>query len=98
MVGLGLSLSVLGLPVLPLLPLLSVLPLLAAQGGVARDAILTLPASAAKEFYLKRQVRLINPDGSRENGPWDCYEIGPEKTPGFRPCPDISPDPQNQVF
>jgi hypothetical protein len=36
---------------------------------------LTLPVAEVKELYSKRAIRIINPEGRRNAGTWDAYEV-----------------------
>jgi hypothetical protein len=55
---------------------------------------LTLPVAEVKELYKLRVIRVINPDGSRDGGCWDCYEVelGNQRLlRGYRPWPSLDP-------
>jgi hypothetical protein len=46
-------------------------------------ATLEVPASIAKTWMSEHKARVLGTGYT--DGVWDCYELGPEKLPGYRP-------------
>jgi hypothetical protein len=47
--------------------------------------VIEAPASTVKIWYREHKIRLLADGVRRETGPWDAFEVGPQKLRGYRP-------------